>query len=137
MSVDRVWMTSSTLERLERELAELSAAVEGGRALEGDADRVRELRDLVSRAETDEKPDDGLVEPGMQITVRFADEETVTFLLGSRELLSRDGGVDVEVYSPTSPLGTAINGHHVGDSVSYVAPNGPVQVEIVGAAPFR
>jgi transcription elongation factor GreA len=137
MSVDRVWMTSSTLQRLEQELAQLSEAAEQGRGQEGDAARIRELRDLVSRAETDEKPDDGLVEPGMQITVSFGPDDTMTFLFGSRELLGRDSGVDLEVYSPTSPLGVAINGRYVGDAVTYQAPNGPVEVTIVAAAPFR
>ena len=63
--------------------------------------------------------------------------DTETFLLGSRELLSMDSAVDLDVYSPTSPLGAAILGKKVGDEASYEAPNGStIKVEVVGAKPF-
>jgi transcription elongation factor GreA len=46
-------------------------------------------------------------------------------------------GDDIEVFSPQSPLGAAINGHSVGDTVEYEAPNGKrLKVEIVGAVPY-
>ena len=74
----------------------------------------------------------------MKVTIRFAgDSETQTFLLGSRELLSMDSAVDLDVYSPTSPLGAALLGKKVGDEVSYQAPNGStITVEVVAAKPF-
>jgi transcription elongation factor GreA len=43
------------------------------------------------------------------------------FLLGSAEIAE---GSDIEVYSPDSPIGTAILGAKVGDTVSFFAPNG-------------
>jgi transcription elongation factor GreA len=101
--------------------------------------RIRQLEDMLRRAEVGEKPaDDGLVEAGMKVTIRFAgDDDTETFLLGSRELLSMDSAVDLDVYSPTSPLGAALLGHKVGDEVSYEAPNGKtLSVEVVEATPF-
>jgi transcription elongation factor GreA len=60
-----------------------------------------------------------------------------TFLLGSRELLALDESVEIEVYSPQSPLGAAINGKKTGDTVSYQTPNGrAVEVQILDAHPY-
>lgn len=131
-TTETVWMTAAALAALESELRELEQRE--------DADPVRliELRDLIRRAETSAKPDDGLVEPGMKVTVRFGDDaETESFLLGSRELVRQDADVDLDVYSPESPLGTAIAGHYVGDFVTYTAPSGAeIRVTIVAAVPF-
>ncbi len=79
-------------------------------------------------------PDDGKVEPGMVVTAVVAGDE-MTFLLGSREIA---GTTDLDVYSPTSPLGAAIDGKTVGDETSYTAPNGnEISVKIVAAKPFE
>jgi transcription elongation factor GreA len=44
---------------------------------------------------------------------------------------------DIKVYSPQSPLGSAIIGHRKGDTVSYEAPNGKkLEVDIVDAVPY-
>ena len=101
--------------------------------------RIDQLQDMLRRAEVGEKPaDDGLVEAGMVVEVRFAgDSATEKFLLGSRELLSMDSSVDLDVYSPTSPLGAAILGKKAGDTATYEAPNGKaLTVEVVAAHPF-
>jgi transcription elongation factor GreA len=70
----------------------------------------------------------------MLVTIRFVgDSDTEQFLLGAREM----AGDDVQVYSPQSPLGEAINGASKGDQVSYPAPNGSMlKVEIVDATPY-
>jgi transcription elongation factor GreA len=97
--------------------------------------RIRQLEEMLRRAEVGETPkDDGVVEQGMKVTYRFVgDDETETFLLGHREM--EDG--TIAVFSPQSPLGSAIMGARRGDTVSYVAPNGKtLQVEIVDAVPF-
>jgi transcription elongation factor GreA len=45
---------------------------------------------------------------------------------------------DVEVFSPQSPLGSAIIGSKVGDVVEFDAPNGKkLKVEIVDAVPYK
>ena len=77
---------------------------------------------------------DGVVGPGMTVTVRFpGDDEEVTFLLASRE----ETGAPIEVYSPKSPLGGAINGKKVGETASYSLPNGrSASVEILDAVPY-
>ena len=135
MTTESVWMTPAALERLETELAELSRP---GRTLtDTEQARATELRAMVRNAEVGLKPDDGLVEPGMRITVRFDDDaEPTSFLLGSRELAGLDESVDLDVYSPTSPLGSAITGSYVGDAVTYQAPNRAVQVTVLEAVPF-
>src|SRR5262249_48685496 len=77
---------------------------------------------------------EGVVGPGMTVTVRFAgDEEEVTFLLASRE----ESGAPIDVYSPRSPLGSAISGKKVGETATYVLPNGrAATVESREAVPY-
>ena len=97
--------------------------------------RIRQLEDMLRRAEVGETPpDDGIVEPGMKVTYRFVgDEDTSTFLLGAREIEDDE----LEVFSPQSPLGSAILGHQKGDTVTYTAPNGKeLEVEVVDAVPY-
>lgn len=101
--------------------------------------RIVQLEAMLEKAQVGETPDDdGVVDVGMEVTVRFGgDPETETFLLGAREVLAVDANVDVSVYSPQSPLGTAILGKRPGDSATFAAPNGTrTSVEIVAAKPF-
>ncbi len=159
-----IWLTQEAHDRLQEELdhlrgparAELAARIgeardegdlreNGGyhaaKEEQGKAEaRIRQLEDMMRRARVGEAPpDDGVVEPGMIVTVRFAgDDDTESFLLGSRELLALDSSVDLDVYSPQSPLGSAIAGASVGDQATYAAPNGrDVTVEVLAAKPFR
>ena len=97
--------------------------------------RIAQLTDMLERAQVGETPaDDGVVEPGMKVTYRFeGDDDEETFLLGAREM----AGDDIEVFSPQSPLGSAIIGKTVGDTVEYEAPNGKTfKVVIVAASPY-
>ena len=98
--------------------------------------RIRQLEDMMRRAEVGETPaDDGIVEPGMKVTYKFVgDDDTAEFLLGNKAL--EDGKIDV--FSPESPLGSAILGAKVGDKVSYTAPTGKeLKVEVVAATPYQ
>lgn len=95
--------------------------------------RVRELTEKLRRVKVGTPPDDGKVEPGMVVTASIAGDEIV-FLFGSREMAE---STDLDVYSPTSPLGAAIDGKTVGDSASYKAPTGSIiTVEILAAKPY-
>ena len=97
--------------------------------------RIRQLEDMLRRAQVGETPpDDGIVEPGMKVTYRFVgDDDASTFLLGAREI--EDDTLDV--FSPQSPLGSAILGAKKGDTVAYTAPNGKkLEVEILDAVPY-
>jgi transcription elongation GreA/GreB family factor len=81
----------------------------------------------------------------MVLTIRYddtADEET--FLLGLRDVEQSDldenlgsNRDDLEVYSPTSPLGMAVIGARAGDQRSYRVPNGTtVRVTLLNAVPY-
>ncbi|MFN8188862.1 MAG: transcription elongation factor GreA [Nocardioidaceae bacterium] len=156
---DTIWLTQDAYDKLKAELdnlrgpvrqeivARISAARDEGDLKENGGyhaakdeqgkieARIRQLEEMLRRAEVGETPkDDGVVEQGMKVTYRFVgDDETETFLLGHREM--EDG--TIAVFSPQSPLGSAIMGARRGDTVSYVAPNGKtLQVEIVDAVPF-
>lgn len=96
--------------------------------------RIRQLRQLLENAQVGEAPaDDGTVAPGSVVTVELAGDE-MRFLLGSREAA---GTTDLEVYSENSPLGSAINGHKIGDTTTYTAPNGrEIKVKVLDAKPF-
>jgi transcription elongation factor GreA len=69
------------------------------------------------------------------VTVRFvALDAEETFLLASREEAAH---ASIEVYSPTSPLGAAINGRKVGETATYTLPNGKsMDVEIVAVSTY-
>lgn len=135
MTIETVWITVATRDRLRGELGELERTTQSSET--SDTARARELRQILRNAQVDRKPDDGLVEPGMRVDVRFErDGSTTSFLLGSRQLSSLDPGVDLDVYSPTSPLGAAISGRYVGDVVSFTPPSGEQQVTILTAVPF-
>jgi transcription elongation factor GreA len=103
--------------------------------------RIRQLADMLRRAQVGEAPANAdEVAPGTQVTIAFDGDETDTdtFVLGSRELLGLDASVDVNVYSPQSPLGAAILGKKKGDAVSYVAPNGKsINVTVVKVEAYR
>jgi transcription elongation factor GreA len=156
-----VWLTPDAYDKLKTELdhlrgpvreevvARISAARDEGdlkenggyhaaREEQGKIEgRIRQLEDMLERAEVGETPaDDGVVEPGMVVTIQFAgDSETETFLLGAREMAGPDS--DLEVYSPQSPMGSALTGHKKGETVDFEAPNGKtLQVKVIDAAPY-
>jgi transcription elongation factor GreA len=158
-----IWLTQDAYNRLEAELEHLTGPVRaelsrkiGEARDEGDLKenggyhaakeeqgkteaQIRKLQDMLRRARVGGTPEDnGIVQPGMKVTIRFAgDDDTETFVLGSRELLALDDSVDIEIYSPQSPLGEAISGKRKGDEATYTAPNGRnVSVEIVDTVPF-
>jgi transcription elongation factor GreA len=94
---------------------------------------------MLASARVGETPkDEGIVDAGMEVTVKFSgDDQTETFLLGAREVLALDSHVGLSVYSPQSPLGSAILGKKPGDSATFTAPNGKqMSVDIVAAKPF-
>ena len=153
------WLTQEAYDRLKAELdhlsgpgrVEIAKKIEAARS-EGDLRenggyhaakdqqgmqeaRIRQLIHILENARVGEPPrTDGVVGPGMTVTVRFeGDEEEVTFLLASRE----ESGSPIDVYSPKSPLGEAISGKKVGETASYSLPNGrSTSVEIIDAVPY-
>jgi transcription elongation factor GreA len=154
------WLTQDAYERLKAELDHLSGPgrieiakkIEAARE-EGDLKenggyhaakdqqgmqeaRIRQLTQILENSRVGEPPrTDGVVGPGMTVTIRFeGDEDEVTFLLASRE----EVGSPIDVYSPKSPLGSAISGKKVGETATYNLPNGrATTVEILEAVPYN
>jgi transcription elongation factor GreA len=153
------WLTQEAYDRLKAELEHLSGPgrieiaekIEAARE-EGDLKenggyhaakeeqgkieaRIVQLNSILRNARVGEAPrKPGVVGPGMTVTIKFeGDDEEVTFLLASRE----ESGAPIDVYSPRSPLGSAINGKKIGESASYTLPNGrSLAVEIIEAVPY-
>lgn len=97
--------------------------------------RIRQLTQLLQHAKVGEAPaDNGVVAPGMVVTIAFDGDpdDTLTFLLGSREYVSSE----LETYSPQSPLGSGVNGKKIGEDATYELPNGKkASVRILDAKP--
>ena len=154
----QTWLTQEAADRLAAELAELEGPVraeiikkiETARA-EGDLKenggyhaareeqgkiegRIRQLKHMLEHAHIGTPPagESGVVGLGMLVTVDIAGDE-MKFLLGSREIASGD----VDVYSEKSPLGAAVLGAKVGQTVNYTAPTGKqIQVAVLEAQPY-
>jgi transcription elongation factor GreA len=97
--------------------------------------RVNQLQHILASARVGEPPrTEGVVGPGMTVTIRFErDDDEVTFLLASRE----ESGAPIDVYSPKSPLGSSILGKKVGEKATFSLPNGrSTTVEILDAVPY-
>ena len=152
------WLTQETYDRLSAELedakgprrADIVAKIEAARE-EGDLKenggyhaakdeqgkleaRIRQLTQLLRDAKVGEAPtSSGVAGPGMVVEVTYeGDDEPERFLIGSRE-----DKADIPVYSANSPLGLALTGAKVGDTVSYTLPNGrSMTVELLSAEPY-
>jgi transcription elongation factor GreA len=153
------WLTQEAYDRLKSELdhlagpgrVEIAKRIEAARD-EGDLKenggyhaakeeqgkreaRIRQLQHILENSQVGEPPrTDGVVGPGMTVTIRFdGDDDEVTFLLASREEI----GAPIDVYSPRSPLGSAIAGKKVGETATYTLPNGrAATVEVLEAVPY-
>jgi transcription elongation factor GreA len=153
------WLTQEAYDRLKTEMdyllgpgrTEIAKKIEAARG-EGDLKenggyhaakeeqgkqvaRIHQIQTILDNSMVGEPPrTDGVVGPGMTVTVRFSrDDDEVTFLLASRE----ESGSPIDVYSPRSPLGAAIMGKKVGENATYSLPNGrALSVEILEAVPY-
>ncbi|TSA20018.1 MAG: transcription elongation factor GreA [Actinomycetales bacterium] len=154
----QTWLTQEAADRLSAELAELEGPrradiikkIEAARA-EGDLKenggyhaakdeqgkteaRIRQLKHMLENAHIGDPPvgESGVVGLGMLVTVDIAGDE-LKFLLGSREIASGD----VDIYSEKSPLGAAVLGAKIGETVTYTAPNGrEINVAVLEAQNF-
>jgi transcription elongation factor GreA len=158
---DGVWLTQTRFDELSAELEHLrgegrAAVVEKVSQARDEGDlkenggyhaareelgkldgRIAQLAEMLKTARVGEAAaDDGVVAEGMVVSYRFVgDDDVERFLLGAREMKGDDD--DLDVFSPQSPLGTAVDGHRKGETVEYVAPNGrTLAVEIIDATPY-
>ena len=159
-SDNATWLTQEAYDRLKAELehlqgpgrTEIAKKIEAARE-EGDLRenggyhaakeeqgkqeaRILQLRHLLENAQVGVAPTvSGVAAPGMVVKVAFDgdDKDTLEFLLASRE----DAGAAIEVYSPQSPLGSAINGRRIGETTEYELPNGKtLAVKLLAAEPY-
>jgi transcription elongation factor GreA len=153
------WITQEAYDRLKTELDELVATrpaiaskineareegdlkENGGyhaaREEQGQVEsRIRQLQELLRTAKVGDVPtESGVARPGSVLTVRFDDEDDEEkFLLANRE---EGAHGELEVYSPSSPLGQALLDAKEGETREYELPvGGTMKVTLVKAEPF-
>jgi len=160
IEIPTTWLTQDAFDRLQQELddrsnavrADITKKIEAARD-EGDLKenggyhaakeeqgkneaRIRQVRQIIENCEIGTPPGakEGTATHGTVVTVAFDDGDEETFLLGSREEVAT---ADIEVYSPTSPLGAAVLDGEVGDEVTYSLPNGnSLSVKISKVEPY-
>jgi transcription elongation factor GreA len=96
--------------------------------------RVRQLKKILEFAEVVDNLEEGVVAVGTIITILYeGDDEDMAekYLVGSLEEVSAEH----ELVSPGSPMGEALVGAKVGDTVSYKAPGGDIRVKILAVEP--
>ena len=149
-------ITRETLEKLRAEYhhlttvgrSEIARVIEAARAL-GDLSengdyhaakddqgkmeaRIRQIDQVIRNHEIVERDENaGEVQHASIVTVVYegdSDADAQEFFIGSIE--ERPEGIPVA--SPNSPLGAALLGHAVGDTVAYEAPSGVLRVRILG-----
>ena len=88
--------------------------------------RIRQLEHLLENAE--------IVEGSSVYTVVYegdSDDDAERYLIGNME--EQVDGADV--ISPSSPLGSALEGAAAGDTITYEAPNGALTVTVLRVEP--
>lgn len=113
-----------------RELGDLSengdyhAAKEEQGKMEG---RIAHLAQMIENAVIVEETGGESVRAGSIVSIRYeGDDDVERYLVGSIE----ERHDDLDVISPSSPLGSALMGAKVGDTVNYEAPGGTLAVEV-------
>jgi transcription elongation factor GreA len=149
---DAAWLTQEAYDRLADELEQLLTVARANIAKriqeareEGDLkenggyhaakeeqgkieSRINRLEEILATAQVGEAPKaHGVVQQGLVISVELNGSEK-KFLLGSAEISDED----IEVYSPDSPIGSAIMGKKIGEQLDVYLPNGKtIQVKIL------
>ena len=90
--------------------------------------RIRQLEELLRDAKIGEPDDTDAARPGLVVELDVEGDHEV-YLLGSRE----DQHDDHEILSSESPMGQAILGHGVGQTVNFTTPTG-AQLEVTVTA---
>jgi transcription elongation factor GreA len=116
-----------------RELGDLSENADYHAAKEEQARmeaRIRQIKGLLENVVVVEAAQESdTVAPGIIVGIRYeGDDDVERFLIGSIEERHH---ADVDVISPGSPLGQALIGRRVGETIAYEAPSGTLKVEIV------
>ena len=147
-TVTKTWLTAEAHERLQAALAEMTGPVRADivRKIEAARDegdlkenggyhaakdeqgkleaRIRQLTQLLRDVRVAVRPSGDVVEEGCLVSVNYGtaeDPDIETFLFANRENATEDGGKigTLDVFSPESPIGQALNGLRKGDSVTF------------------
>ncbi|MCA1704047.1 MAG: transcription elongation factor GreA [Actinobacteria bacterium] len=90
--------------------------------------RVRQIRAMLENAEIIQAQDDGVVNPGMIVTIQHeGDDEVETYLLGLRE----EKGGAYDILTPDSPMGQGLIGHREGETVGVKIRDRELNVKIL------
>lgn len=97
---------------------------EANRRINAAARRVSSIKQTLLEATIVEKPSDGSVGVGCDVTYLFVgdDEPETVHIAGAHAVRSDED--EIPVMSSASPLGAAMLGKKVDETVSYTAPNG-------------
>jgi transcription elongation factor GreA len=157
MTDQTTFLTPAALEKLQQELEELKttgrqeieARIAEARShgdLRENADydaakndqgmmeaRIRKLEHVISTSEVREVEDTGRVEVGSVVTVVDSDGDAMEYFVASQE--NKLSGMLLA--SPESPLGSALLGKSVGDTVEYEAPAGTLEVRVTALRPYE
>ncbi len=109
-----------------RENAAYDAAKHDQAFIEG---RIREIEELLKRVELIEQPTDGdrsVVRVGSTVTIEIDGEIETYTIVGAIEAKPSAGRISNE-----SPVGRALLGHRVGDTVTITTPNGQITARIL------
>lgn len=96
--------------RINAQIADLTRVLQGGRSVV-------------------DKP--GLLPDGTQLTLRFSESGVVHMSVVAIEAETPDGASETTL-TADSPMGLALVGHQPGDTVTFTAPQGQQQVELLG-----
>ena len=92
--------------------------------------RLRQIREMLENAEIIHATDDDLVAPGKLVKISIEGDDAEEFLFGTRE----EKGGSYPVLTVDSPIGRAIQGKGIGETVTVQLPNGESKVEIVAVS---
>ncbi len=96
--------------------------------------RVRQLKKMLEFAEVVDNLEEGVVAVGTIVTLVYGgDDEDMaeTYLVGNLE----ESSDEFEIVSPGSPMGGALIGARLGETVGYQAPGGQIRVKILAVRP--
>ncbi len=154
---ETTWLTPATHSRLRAEYAELTgpgrveieeriaeARSHGDLRENADYDaaknsqgmmeaRIRQLGHILDTAEVREASDSGVVEVGSIVTAIDDDGDEMEYFVATPENKVR-GFI---LASPSSPVGQALLGAAIGDSVTYEAPGGKFSLKVMGIKPYQ
>ena len=94
--------------------------------------RIMRLKSILENceivADSEDPSGDRVVAPGLVVSIRFqGDDEVEQYLFGSIE----ERRTGIEVVSPGSPMGQALEGARAGQTVTYEANGNELSIEVI------